>query len=35
MGSNLWQALNVFSLFRLLENETMEMVYGRTKQKQA
>ena len=25
MGSNLWQALKVFSLFRLLENETMEM----------
>ena len=25
MGSNLWQALKAFNLFRLLENETMEM----------
>ena len=25
MGSNLWQALKAFNLFRLLENETIEM----------
>ena len=25
MGSNWWQALTAFNLFRLLENETLEM----------
>ena len=35
MGSNLWQALRGFNLFRLLENETIEMSsMGWRKQKQ-
>ena len=33
MGSNLWQALKAFNLFRLLENETMEMFRGQSKSK--
>ena len=36
MGSNLWQPLKTFNLFRLLENETLDIfsVGGRSKSKQ-
>ena len=36
MGSNLWQSLKTFNLFRLLENETLDIfsVGGRSKSKQ-
>ena len=35
MGYNLWQALKAFNLFRLLDNETMEIfsMAGRNKSK--
>ena len=35
MGSNLWQALKALDLFRLMENETMEIfsMCGRSKSK--